>query len=57
MKINWKALTISLLLSLGLPLLLSIPATGGMQIYQGINKPPLSPPFGSSAWSGQFSIF
>ncbi len=43
-RIDWKALLVILVVTYGLPFLLSLPAMGGMQNYTQLQKPPLSPP-------------
>ncbi len=42
--INWKALIISLALSLGTGVVSSLLSGGGMQMYQNMYQPPLAPP-------------
>ncbi len=43
-KINWKALLISIAISLGTGVISSLLTMGGMSAYGDMYKPPLSPP-------------
>lgn len=43
-RINWKALGVSLIISLGTGMLAGILTKGNVGIYEELNKPPLSPP-------------
>lgn len=44
MKINWKNLIISLVISLGIGGLAGVLTSNSMDIFASLNKPPLSPP-------------
>ncbi|MDO4744104.1 MAG: TspO/MBR family protein [Clostridia bacterium] len=44
MKINWKALIVSILIPLGVGALAAFLTGGNMEIFDTIQKPPLSPP-------------
>ena len=43
-KINWKALIISILISLGVGVVSALLTMDGMQMYQDMYQPPLAPP-------------
>lgn len=43
-KINWKALIVSIAISLGVGVLSALLTMGGMQQYQDMYQPPLAPP-------------
>ena len=43
-KMNWKALIISIAISLGVGIISSLLSMGGMQQYQDMYQPPLAPP-------------
>lgn len=43
-KINWKALIVSLVISLGAGALAAFLTRGNQDIYEAINRPPLAPP-------------
>ncbi|MBS7263062.1 MAG: tryptophan-rich sensory protein [Eubacteriales bacterium] len=44
MKINWKKLVLSLLITVGTGLLSSFLTRGSMSVYESINRPSFSPP-------------
>ncbi|MBQ9989684.1 MAG: tryptophan-rich sensory protein [Lachnospiraceae bacterium] len=44
MKVNWKALIISILIPLATGALAGFLTMGGMESYASMNQPPLSPP-------------
>ena len=44
MKINWKALIISILIPLAVGTVAGLLTMGGMEVFATVNKPPLSPP-------------
>ena len=44
MKINWKALVISILIPLAVGAVAGFLTGGGMEAFGTMNKPPLSPP-------------
>jgi tryptophan-rich sensory protein len=44
MKINWKALIVSILIPLGVGALSAFLTSGNMEIYPGLQSPPFAPP-------------
>ena len=44
MKINWKALIISVLIPLAVGTVAGLLTMGGMEVFNAMNQPPLSPP-------------
>lgn len=44
MKIKWKPLIISLLISMGVAGVSALATMNSMELYEGLTKPPLSPP-------------
>lgn len=44
MKINWKLLIICIAIPLAVGAIASLLTGGGMEVFESVNKPPLSPP-------------